>query len=97
MAAGLNLDAWWDEPAYKTCNTFHLRGVFIFDKLKQHDPAKLHDVITDLYRDDPLDPQDIGKFEWQAILAYMGARVPLTGRVRVRGWSRRTPPNSPWA
>ena len=71
--AGLNLDAWWDEPAYKTCNTFHLRGLFIFDKLKQHDPAKFHDVITDLYRDDPLDPQDIGAFEWQTILAYMGA------------------------
>jgi len=73
MGDGLGLDAWWDEPAYKTCNTFRLRGLFIFDKLKQHDPAKFHDVITDLYRDDPLDPQHIGAFEWQTILAYMGA------------------------
>jgi hypothetical protein len=27
---GIGLDAWWNEPAYKTCNTFHLRGLFIF-------------------------------------------------------------------
>ena len=26
-----------------------------------------------LYRDDPPDPQDIGTFEWQTILAFMGA------------------------
>jgi len=24
---GLGLDAWWDEPASKTCNTFHMRGM----------------------------------------------------------------------
>jgi hypothetical protein len=27
---GLGLDAWWDAPEYNTCNTFHLRGPFIF-------------------------------------------------------------------
>ena len=37
MADGLGLDPWWDEPAYKTCNTFHLRGLFILRKLREHD------------------------------------------------------------
>jgi hypothetical protein len=73
MNEGLGLDAWWDEPAYKPCNTLHLRGLFIFRKLREHDPAKFQDVMTDLYRDDHPDPQDIGRFEWQTILAYMGA------------------------
>jgi len=70
---GLGLDAWWDEPAYKTCNTFRLRGLFIFDKLKQHDAARCAELLSDLYRNDVPDPQDNGKFEWQTILAYMGA------------------------
>ena len=39
MAAGLNLDPWWDEPAYKTCNTFRLRGLFILRKLREPAPA----------------------------------------------------------
>jgi len=29
--------------------------------------------MTDLYRDDQPDPQDIGMFEWQTILAFIGA------------------------
>ena len=29
--------------------------------------------MTDLYRDDQPDPQDIGAFEWPTILAFMGA------------------------
>jgi hypothetical protein len=33
MAGGIGLYAWWDEPAYKPCNTLHLRGLFIFRKL----------------------------------------------------------------
>ena len=70
---GIGLDAWWDEPAYKTCNTFRLRGLFILRKLREHDPARLQDVLADLYRDDVPDPQDIGSFEWQTILAFMGA------------------------
>ena len=73
MADGLGLDPWWDEPDYKTSNTFHLRGLFIRRKLREDDPAKFQDVMTDLYRDDQPDPQDIGTFEWQTILACMGA------------------------
>jgi len=73
MGDGLGLDAWWDEPEYKTCNTLHLRGVFILQKLQEHDPAKFQDVTTDLYRDDQPDPQDSGTFEWQTILAVMDA------------------------
>jgi hypothetical protein len=69
----LGLDTWWPEPEYKTCNTFHLRGGFIFNKLRQHDAARFAELLRDLYRDDVPDPQDIGKFEWQTILAYMGA------------------------
>ena len=74
MADGLGLDTWWDEPEYKEASvTFRLRGLFIFDKLKQHDAVRFVDVIADLYRDEVPDPQDIGKFEWQTILAIMGA------------------------
>jgi len=69
----IGLVAWWDEPDYKPCNTLHLRGLFIFRKLRELDPAKFQEVMTDLYRDDQPDPQDIGRFEWQTILAYMGA------------------------
>jgi hypothetical protein len=54
--------AWWNDPAYKTCNTFHLRGLFIFDKLKQQDAARFAELLSDLYPDDRPDPQDIGKF-----------------------------------
>jgi hypothetical protein len=73
MGDDLGVDAWWDEPEYKPCNTFHLRGLVIFRKLREHDPAKFQDVMTDLYRDDQPDPQDIGRFEWQTMLAFMGA------------------------
>lgn len=70
----LGLNAWWDEPEYKEASVaFRLRGLFIFDKLKQHDAVRFADVMTDLYRDDQPDPQDIGAFEWQTILAFMGA------------------------
>jgi hypothetical protein len=70
----LNLDPWWDEPEYKEASvTFRLRGLFIFDKLKQHDTVRFAEVMADLYRDEVPDPQDIGTFEWQTILAFMGA------------------------
>jgi hypothetical protein len=36
--------------AYKTCNTFHLRGLFISDKLKQHDAARFAEVLSALDR-----------------------------------------------
>jgi hypothetical protein len=81
---GLGLDAWWDEPAYKTCNTVRLRGLFIFDKLKQHDPARFADVVADLYRDDVPDPEEIGTFEWQIILAFMGASPEEIRDVQMR-------------
>jgi hypothetical protein len=73
MGEGIGLDAWWDEPRYKTCITVHLRGLFIFDKLRAYDSAKFEAVMADLYPDERPDPQDIGRFEWQTILAFMGA------------------------
>jgi hypothetical protein len=75
MADGLNLDPWWDEPAYKAAQaqgTFSERGTFILNKLAQYNAVKLSTVIADLYRDEPPDPMDITKFQWQTILAYMG-------------------------
>ena len=70
---GIGLEAWWNEPDYKPCNTFRLRGLFILRKLREHDPARLQDVLADLYRDDQPEPEDMGTFEWQTILAFMGA------------------------
>jgi len=61
-----------------------LRGLFILRKLREHDPARLQDVLADLYRDDVPDPQDIGKFEWQTILAYMGASEDEIADVQTR-------------
>ena len=84
VAVSLNLAPWWDEPDYKTCNTFHLRGLFILRKLREHDPTKFHDVMADLYRDDQPDPQDIGTFEWQTILAFMGASEEEIKDVQLR-------------
>jgi hypothetical protein len=48
MDDALGVDTWWDEPEYKPCNTFRLRGLFILRKLREHDPAKFQDVLTDL-------------------------------------------------
>lgn len=84
MSDGLGLEAWWDEPEYKTCNTFHLRGTFIFRKLREHHAAKLQTVMDDLYPDQQPDAEDIGKFEWQIILAYMGATAEEIKDVQVR-------------
>jgi hypothetical protein len=85
VSGGIGLDSWWDEPAYKAASvTIHLRGVFILEKLREHDPAKFQDVLTDLYRDDQPEPEDIGKFEWQTILAYMGARDQEIKDVQMR-------------
>jgi hypothetical protein len=39
MADGLGLNAWWDEPAYKRCDSFSRRGAFMLQLLKC-DPAK---------------------------------------------------------
>jgi hypothetical protein len=84
VAVSLNLDPWWDEPEYKTCNTLRLRGAFILQKVREHDPAKFQDVMTDLYRDDQPDPQDIGTFEWQTILTFMGASEEEIRDVQLR-------------
>jgi hypothetical protein len=51
MGDGLGLDRWWDEPADKAAQgTFAERGAFILAKLRAHDPAKLKDVLADVYR-----------------------------------------------
>jgi hypothetical protein len=37
-------------------------------------PAPRHECAGfDLYRDEPPDPMDISKFQWQVILSYLGA------------------------
>jgi hypothetical protein len=70
----LRLDPWWDEPDYKAAQgTFTERGAFVLRKLREHDPARLGDVLSDLYRDAVPDPMDITKLQWQTILAFMGA------------------------
>jgi hypothetical protein len=70
----LNLDPWWDEPAYRAAmSTFSERGAFILGKLKEHDAEKLDTVLSDLYRAGTPDPTDITKFEWSVILSYFGA------------------------
>jgi len=80
-----NLDAWWDEPYYKAAKgSFSSNGAFILRKLLKHDGAKFVEVMADLYRDDAPDPQDITKFEWQTILAYMGASEEEIGDVQMR-------------
>ncbi len=71
---GLNIDPWWDDPAYKAAQgTLSEKGGFILAKLREHDAVKLQDVMVDLYRDAQPDPMDITKFQWATILAFMGA------------------------
>jgi hypothetical protein len=41
-------------------------------------------VIADLYRDEPPDPMDITKFQWQTILAFMGATEAEIKDVQLR-------------
>jgi len=81
----LNLDPWWDEPAYRSATaTFSERGTFILRKLSEHDPIRFKTVMDDLYRDEPPDPVDITKFQWQTILAYMGASEEEVKDVQLR-------------
>jgi hypothetical protein len=85
MADGLNLDAWWDEPAYRaTQGTFTERSAFILAKLEAHDAAKLKDVLADVYRDDLPDRADMTKFEWETILRFMGASPAEVKDVQLR-------------
>jgi hypothetical protein len=81
----LGLDAWWDEPAYKAAQgSFSTKGLFILAKLREHDPAKLQDVMVDLYRDAQPDPMDITKFQWATIVAFMGASEDEIKDVQLR-------------
>jgi ribosomal protein S27E len=85
LVLALGLDAWWDEPAYKAAQgSFSERGTFILAKLQQYDPAKLKDVLADVYRDAISDPTDITKFEWETILSYMGASPEQIKHVQKR-------------
>jgi hypothetical protein len=83
MLRGLGLDAWFDELAYRRCETFDQRGAFILGKLKDH-AAKLADVLADLYREAVPEPTDITRFEWQTILAYLGASEEAIADVQAR-------------
>jgi hypothetical protein len=75
MADGIGLDACWDELDYRQALRGSLtdQGAFILRKLSQHDLVRFKTVMDDLYRHRPPDPSDITKFEWQVILAYLGA------------------------
>jgi hypothetical protein len=85
MGDGLNLDPWWDEPAYKAAQvSFSAKGAFILAKLQAHDAAKLKDVLADVYRDAVPDPMDVSKFERQVILEYMGASPDEIADVQAR-------------
>jgi len=85
VRGGLNLDPWFDEPAYQASReTFTERGTFNLAKLQAHDPAKLKDVLADVYRDEVPDPADITKFEWEVILRFMGASPEEIKDVQVR-------------
>jgi hypothetical protein len=82
---GLGLGAWWDEPAYRASReTFTERGTFILGKLREHDAAKLQDVLADLYRDELPDPMDMTKFQWEVILRFMGASPEEIRDVQLR-------------
>lgn len=70
----LNLDPWWDEPFYKKAQgSFSDKGAYILNRLRSVDAEKLDTIREDLYRNGTPDPMDITKFEWQVILAFMGA------------------------
>jgi hypothetical protein len=88
MGDGLGLDAWWDEPAYHAARgSFSTKGTFILRKLSEHDPAKLKDVLGDLYRDDLPDPADTTKFEWEVIRGFLGASPEEVKDVQLRMWA----------
>jgi hypothetical protein len=72
MPGGLGLNAWWDEPGYKRCDSFSRRGAFILHKLLKCDPAKFVYIMSNLYRAEAKDPQDITPHEWQTLLKHMG-------------------------
>ena len=62
----------------------HRARTFILAKLRAHDPAKLKDVLADVYREDVPDPADMTKFEWEVILRFMGASPDEIKDVQLR-------------
>ena len=84
MPDGLGLNAWWDEPAYKRCDSFSRRGAFVLHKLLKCDPAKFVYIMSNLYRAEAKDPQDITLHEWQIILKHMGATEAEIRDVQMR-------------
>ncbi len=73
MPDGLGLDAWWDELAYKRCDSFSRRAVFILNHLLQRDPVKFVYVMDNLYRAESIDAGEITGSRWKTILKHMGA------------------------
>lgn len=66
----------WGKLGYRAAQgSFSETGKFILGQLEDHDAAKLKDVLGDLYRDAVPDPMDTTKFEWEAILCFLGANV----------------------
>ena len=95
MPDGLGLNAWWDEPAYKRCDSFSRRGAFILHKLLKCDPAKFVYIMSNLYRAEAKDPQDITPRQWQTILAHMGAIDEEIRDVQMRmGWPSAAEPQA---
>jgi hypothetical protein len=82
--AALGLDGWWDDPAYTQCDTVSLRAEFILAKLMQRDAEKFRAMMADLYRKLGPMPGHMTAFEWQTILAYMGATPAEIAEVLTR-------------
>jgi hypothetical protein len=80
----LGLDRWWDDPAYKQCDAVNLRAEFILTKLMQRDAEKFRAMMADLYRKMGPRPGHMTAFEWQTILAYMGANPAEIAEVLTR-------------
>jgi hypothetical protein len=80
----LGLDGWWEEPYYKLCYTGNLRGEFILAKLEQREPETFRTVMADIYREREPMPESITAFEWQTILADMGASPEEIADVQAR-------------
>src|SRR5260370_25332360 len=92
MAEGLGLDAWGNGPAYKQCDGFSRRGVFILTHLLQRDPIKFVYVMDNLYRAASIDAGEITGSQWKIILKHMGATDEEIRDVQMR---MRRPSTSP--
>lgn len=72
------------QPGRAAQGSFSDRGAFILGKVEAYDPAKLKDVLGDLYRDAVPEPMNITRFEWETILRFMGADAEEIRDVQVR-------------